>query len=286
MYNKEFDEYIVSQSIPATKSKGAPETRSLIMWWLLRLFSERSTPVKVGFLLCTIFLDVATIISYTALEATILPIVICILLIANLISTVGTIISLCFSIVPDVCGLEYSEAIDILKRERLDYSIICDNVIVIGQEPLAGKVVRKGTKIKLEVAKFTADGSLKKVNIAFDEIPELDIACFHASLAMAGQPYSTNRHMTIMEKDGMESDVEVVFTFEFVDNGHEFVIYCQGLHNDKTPDLSISRLVDGNLEEIEENDWKRIRTLMRYLLYDKEPLRAVRYGTDGVEILS
>ena len=73
---------------------------------------------------------------------------------------------------------------------------------------------------------------------------------------------------------------------EFVDNGHEFVIYCQGLHNDKTPDLSISRLVDGNLEEIEENDWKRIRTLMRYLLYDKEPLRAVRYGTDGVEILS
>ena len=65
MYNKEFDEYIVSQSIPATKSKGAPETRSLIMCWLLRLFSERSTPVKVGFLLCTIFLDIATIISYT-----------------------------------------------------------------------------------------------------------------------------------------------------------------------------------------------------------------------------
>lgn len=285
MYNKEFDEYIVSQSIPATKSKGAPETRSLIMCWLLRLFSERSTPVKVGFLLCTIFLDIATIISYTALEATILPIVICLLLIANLISTVGTIISLCFSKVPDVCGLEYSEAIDILKRERLDYSIICDDVIVIGQEPLAGKVVRKGIKIKLEVAKFTADGSLKKVNVAFDEIPELDIACFRSSLAMAGQPYSTNRHMTIMEKDGMESDVEVVFTFEFVDNGHKFVIYCEGLYDDKTPDLSFSRLVDGNLEEIEENDWKRIRTLMRYLLYDKEPLRAVRYGRDGVEIL-
>lgn len=285
MYNKEFDEYIVSRNVPITKIERTRHEKSSIMRWLLWIFSERNTPVKVGFLLFTIFLDVATIISYTALEIAIPPIVFCVLLLVNIISTIGTILSLCFSVVPDICGLEYNVAIRILKRERLDYSIICDDVIVIGQEPLAGKVVRKGTKIKLEVAKFTADGSLKKVNVAFDEIPELDIACFRASLAMAGQPYSTNRHMTIMEKDGMESDVEVVFTFEFVDNGREFVIYCEGLYDDKTPNLSFSRLVDGNLEEIEENDWKRIRTLMRYLLYDKEPLRAVRYGRDGVEIL-
>lgn len=285
MYNKEFDNYIVSQGIPTTKSKDTPDTRSLIIRCLLWFFSEKNTPIKVGFLFCTILLDFASILTYTEGETAVHPVAIIILLTANILSTLGTILALCFSIVPDVCGLEYSEAIKMLKKEQLDYSIICDDVIVIAQEPLADKVVRKGTKIKLQVVKFTADGSLKKVNVAFDEIPELDIACFRASLAMAGQPYSTNRHMTIMEKDGMESDVEVVFTFEFVDNGNEFVIYCEGLYDDKTPDLSFSRLVDGNLEEIEESDWKRIRTLMRYLLYDKEPLRAVRYGRDGVEVL-
>lgn len=224
------------------------------MKYIIWLFAEKNTPVKVIFLLCTILFDFITIITYTTLGIAIPPIVFCILLFINIASTAGTILSLCFSVVPDVCGFEYKAVIRILKRERLKYSIICDDVIVIGQEPMAGRVVRKGSKIRLEVAKFIDNGVLRKENVAIDEISERTLYHCRTSLTMAGQAHSTNKRMIIERDDG-------------------------------TPNLYISRLVDGELESVEESDWKRIRTFLRFLVFDKEPLGAERYGKDGIEII-
>ena len=252
---------------------------------LLWSFAKNNTPIKIVFLLCTILLDFATILTYTAWGISISPIVFCILLLVNIVSTVGTIFSLCFSVVPDVCGYEYQVAARMLKQEGLNCSIICNDVIVMEQKPQAGEIVRKGSKIKLVVGKKSPDGTLKMVNVAFDEIPEHTLAGMRSALAMAGQPCSTNKRMTITEKDGTENKVEVITSFEFVDSRRNFIIYCEGLYDDNTPILCISQLSDGQLVEIQDEDWLRIRVLMRYLAFDKDPLRAKRTGKDGIEIL-
>ena len=84
---------------------------------------------------------------------------------------------------------------------------------------------------------------------------------------------------------GSISKVEVIASFEFADNERDFIIYCEGQYEDNTPILCISQLSDGQLMEIQDEDWNRIRVLMRYLVFDKEPLRAKRTGSDGSEIL-
>ncbi len=286
MYNKEFDEYIVSQSIPTAKPKSASHAKSRILRWLLRFFSERNTLVKVSFLLCTILLDLASILTYIEGDTAVHPIVIIILLIANIVSILGTILTLCFSEVPDLYGYAYHEAVKILQREGFNnFSIICDDVIVIDQDPQAGNVVRKGKKIKLTMGKASSDGSLNKVDVAFDEIPEKLICRFRAALAMAGQPNSSNKRMIITEEDGTENTVEVVFTFEFADSGQKFVVYCEGLYEDNTPKFCVSRIKNGVLVDFDDEHWNRIRTLMRYVGYSKEPLGAKRTGKDGIEIL-
>lgn len=286
MYNKEFDEHIVSQSNSATKSKRSIDAKSFIMRWLLWLFSERNTPIKVGFLFVTILLDLVSILTYIEGDTAVHPIVIVILLIANIVSTLGTILTLCFSKVPDLYGYAYHEAVKILKREGFNnYSIICDDVIIMAQKPQAGEVVPKGTNIKLTVEKASSDGSFKKVDVAFDAIPEKLIQQFRAALAMAGQPNSSNKRMIITEEDGKEKTVEVVFTFEFADSKQELNVYCEGLYEDNTPKICVSRIKNGVLMDFDDKHWKRIRTLMRYVGYRKEPLGAKRTGKDGIEIL-
>lgn len=286
MYNKDFEEYIVSQSTPTVKPKSASHAKSRILCWLFRFFSERNTFVKVSFLLCTILFDLASILTYIEGNTAVHPVVIIFLLIANIVSTLGAILTLCFSKVPDLYGYEYHEAVKILQREGFyKYSINCDDVIVMDQKPRAGEVVSKGTKITLTVGKSSSDGSLKKMDAAFDEIPEKLIQQFRVALAMAGQLNSSNKRMIITEEDGTGSTVEVVFTFKFADSEQEFVVYCEGLYEDNTPKLCVSRIKNGVLVDFDDEHWKRIRTLMRYVGYSKEPLGAKRTGKDGIEIL-
>lgn len=254
------------------------------MKYILWMFSEKNARARSFFLLCTILLDFLTIISYTTTGIAIPTVAFCVLLVVNILSSAGTVANLIFTITPDVCGFRYSVAKRLLAREWLKCSIICDDVYVIGQNPTANKLVRKGTKVRLETAKFTDDGVMKKVNVAIDEIPEYELYQFRSSLAMAGKPNSTNKHMLITEKDGTETDVEVVFTFEFVDSGHEFIVYCEGLYEDDTPKLCFSRLVDGMMVEIEKENWERIRILIRYLGYAKDPFQEERIEMDGTEI--
>lgn len=191
-----------------------------------------------------------------------------------------------FSVVPNVTGLKIKHAMLFLEREKLKYSLIVDdNVIVVKQCPASNTIVLRETKVKLTVGKFINNDKFQKVNVALDNIPQNLINEWQQKIALAGDVNSNNKHMIIENSDGSEMTVEVVLSFEFTDSHHHFIVYCDGKFSDGTPKLNFVRLDNGVLAEINDTDWKRIRTLIRYVTGDKDPLREERYNSEGVEEL-
>lgn len=255
------------------------------------LFKSNSI-IVIGMLIITAITDITTIVTYLATNIRIDTSLYFALAVLNVISITITLFSKLFSQVPNVEGLMIGDARALLQKCHLKCPLICDEVFVLKQEPKANDIVRRGKKVKLKTAVRIDDNNVKVVNVALDELAESLVASFHKSLAYSGSKYSFNKKkMTIVNGEGNESIVEVVFSFEFMDNHNEYIVYSDGLYPNGIPDLSFSRIIRKNgkcmLDEIaDENDWRRIRTLMRYLANDKDPLRPVRYDENGIEIIS
>ncbi len=256
------------------------------MTYISWIFLKKNVFIRVIFILCAILLDLFTLISHIAIGIEIEPLFWYILLTINIFSSITTILNMFFSIVPDVTGLKIKDAILFLEREKLKYSLIVDdNVVVVKQCPVSNTIVFRGTKVKLTVGKFINNEEFKIVNVAMDNIPKNLIREWQQNIATAGDATTNNKRMIIENSDGSETTVEVVLSFEFTDSHDHFIVYCDGKFSDGTPKLYFARLDNGSLAEINDMDWKRIRTLIRYVTGDKEPLREERYNSKGVEEL-
>lgn len=254
------------------------------------LFKSNSI-IVIGMLIITAITDITTIITYLVTDIRIDTSLYFALAVLNVISITITLFSKLFSQVPNVEGLMISDARALLQKCHLKCPLICDEVFVLEQEPKANDIVWRGKKVKLKTAVRIADKNVKVVNVALDELAQSLVESFRKSLAYSGSKYDFNKKMTIADGEGTEAIVNVVFSFEFVDNHNEYIVYSDGLYPDGTPNLNFSRIIRKNgkcmLDEItDENDWRRIRTLMCYLANDKDPLRPVRYDQNGIEILS
>lgn len=258
------------------------------------LFSKKYISSKIVFLVATIIFDLITIISYSS-PNTEIPVSLFILLIGlNIISAIGTILGYCLSVVPNVVGLDINEAISSLKKEGLHYSLICDPCFVTEQIPKANSIVRRGKKVKLKVAKLDEDGNVQPAQFAIDEISSDFLEDLHRSFAYADIPFFNKKRMTITDDENGDCEVAVLCSFEFLDNHHEYLIYCEDdVYERKKGDLfnfSVARVIRKNRETIldgveDENDWARIRTMLRYMARDKDPLRSIRLDSNGDEII-